>query len=146
MRVVLLGRSAHKLEQVQAGLREAIITEGVVYIASQGDPAILYALKAKDGSLLWQDNLGNGFLPIIVSANGIVYVGISFGFNSLDALRVNDGPFLWSYRLDNDSDLSALVAARTTLYVAVFGSNSTTGSMLTLQLSNGSLLRRSQGV
>jgi outer membrane protein assembly factor BamB len=131
------------------GQVEAIITGGVVYIASQGDPTILYALKAKDGSLLWQYNLGNGFDPIIIPVNGVVYVSASAvsssDFSSIDALRVNGGSLLWSYQLDSNSYISALIAARTTLYVGVFG-GSGPGSMFTLQLSNGSLLQRSQGI
>jgi outer membrane protein assembly factor BamB len=128
-----------------SGQIETIITEGVIYIASQGNPAILYALQAGNGSLLWQYNLENGFVSIIVPANGIVYVGTSSDSSSIDALRVSDGSLLWRYRLNNGSYFSALVAARTTLYVGVFGSNDP-GSLFTLQLSNGSLLRRSQGV
>jgi len=127
------------------GQIEAIITEGVVYIASQGNPAILYALKAKDGSFLWQYNLVNGFEAIIEPANGVVYVGNSSDSSSIDALRASDGSLLWRYRFNNSSNISALVAAQTALYVGVDDTNGQ-GSLFTLQLSNGSLLKRSHGV
>jgi serine/threonine protein kinase len=127
------------------GINVAVINNGVVYIASQGANSTLYALKGNDGTLLWQYSLGNGYSPIITATNDIVYVGIALGSSSIDALRVSDGSLLWSYQLSSGSDLSELVVAGTTLYVGIFGYNGP-GSMLTLQISNGSLLRQFQGI
>jgi len=127
------------------GINVAVINNGVVYIASQGANSTLYALKGNNGTLLWQYSLGNGYSPIITATNDIVYVGIALGSSSIDALRVNDGSILWSYQLRSGSDLSTLVVAGTTLYAGVFGYNGP-GDMLTLQISNGSLLRQFQGI
>lgn len=141
----LLWKYQVNVDNRYGGETMAIVTNGVVYIASQGSNATLYALRASDGTILWQYSLGNGYDPVINPTNDTVYVGISLGSSSVDALQVSNGSPLWSYQLTSGADLSTLVAVGTTLYVGIYGYNGP-GSLLTLNINDGTLLHQIPGV
>ena len=72
---------------------------GIVYAGSSTNswPSILYALRASDGTLLWQYT-ANNFIATPIVANGVVYAASNDGV--LAALRVSDGYQFWKQTLD----------------------------------------------
>lgn len=91
---------------------------GVVYVSEEilGGGAVghMYALQARDGSILWHHQ---GVSESLVTANnGIVYVdraGVS-GNDTLVALTGSSGELLWSYSIPPET----AVATRDTLYIS----------------------------
>jgi outer membrane protein assembly factor BamB len=72
---------------------------GVVYFSSSSDngSGTLYALRATDGSPLWQYKTGS-YTNIPLVANGVVYTNSDGG--TFAALRASDGHQLWKQTLD----------------------------------------------
>jgi outer membrane protein assembly factor BamB len=88
-------------QQDAAGFSPPVVSNGVVYLGNSnilaGRNAYLYALQAKDGSLLWKTNTGTRDnieeAPLIME-EGIVYLATVF-HPTLLALRAHDGTLLW---------------------------------------------------
>ncbi len=74
---------------------------GVVYFSSSSDngSGTLYALRASDGSPIWQYKTGS-YTNIPVVANGVVYTNSDGG--TLVALRASDGHQLWKRTIDTN--------------------------------------------
>jgi outer membrane protein assembly factor BamB len=81
------------------GTTSPLEVNGVVYFSSSSDngPGALYALRATNGSLIWQYKTSNYTTTPLV-ADGVVYVNSDGGV--LAALRVSDGHQLWKQTLD----------------------------------------------
>lgn len=82
------------------GFSPPVVSNGVVYLGNSnifaGRNAYLYALQAKDGTLLWKTDTGTRDnvveAPLIIE--GIVYLSTVF-HPTLLALRAHDGTLLW---------------------------------------------------
>lgn len=72
---------------------------GTVYFSSSSDngSGALYALRASDGSLIWQYKTGS-YTNIPLVANGVIYTNSDGG--TFAALRASDGHQLWKRTLD----------------------------------------------
>lgn len=89
-----------------------ILMNGMIFVASFGGFNIagnnpktaggnLYALRADNGRIIWQKNLGFNDIPIMAVDHGIVYVTSLVPPNdTLYALRPGDGSTLWSKSLN----------------------------------------------
>ena len=82
---------------------------GVVYFSSSIDngQGTFYALRASDGSLIWQYKTAS-YTNIPLVANGVVYTNSDGG--TLAALRASDGHQLWKRALDATFIQSPLLA------------------------------------
>ncbi len=125
-----------------------VVLDGIVYISlsqfkhevlsfeSMQYKAFLCALRASDGSLLWQQQLGvatGASNPTIPAAtHGAVYVGADDGY--LYALRTADGSPLWQYKTGGTL-LSSPILVHDIVYV---GSND--GYVYALSADDGALL------
>jgi outer membrane protein assembly factor BamB len=71
----------------------------VVYFSSSSDngSGTLYALRASDGSPIWQYKTGS-YTNTPVVANGVVYINTDSG--TLTALRASDGHQIWKRTID----------------------------------------------
>jgi outer membrane protein assembly factor BamB len=74
----------------------ATVDEGVVYVP--GGDGVLYALRARDGSVAWRYDAGEQLATPPVIADGRVFVA-SQG-NTLFAVDAKSGQWLWQYRRD----------------------------------------------
>ncbi len=96
-----------------------VVDQGVVFLSGQaygvGLPGgVLYALRERDGAILWQYMSGPNSL--LAEHNGVVYaerVLDDQGNLAIQALRGRDGKYLWHY----DTQVISVVADDTTLYV-----------------------------
>lgn len=118
--------------------------DGSVYVSAadgiNAQTGHLYALRASDGTLFWQEQTG-AFASSPVLANNTIYVTSFDGV--LSALRARDGALLWHFRLGS---FQSLALATDTGGVAVVTLNFAfrAGSLSRLQGSTGSLLWRDQ--
>lgn len=79
-----------------------LLQDGVLYLdrAGQGDPAAFLALKASDGSLLWQrDDVDHFYSSPPQNQNGIVYVML-IDNKTILALKASNGATLARYSTD----------------------------------------------
>jgi outer membrane protein assembly factor BamB len=75
----------------------AVLTNGVIYATaySQDSNDVVYALRARDGSLLWRRSMGQSVYNAPVLDGTTVYVGTSDG--SVYALRADNGAVRWHH-------------------------------------------------
>ncbi|MDQ2905744.1 MAG: PQQ-binding-like beta-propeller repeat protein [Chloroflexota bacterium] len=97
-------------------LDRIIVVNGVIYVSSSGNA--LTALRAKDGSVLWNDGPGGvNSLPTV--ANGSMYVSINTQvdlgphLDEFAAVSAATGKVLWHYTLDSGPVGSAVVVGNT---------------------------------
>lgn len=107
-----------------------IVANGVVYVGVQGDKVL--ALRAGDGTLLWQfsDHLIGLRPPHLV--NGVVYVAAANDAQqgNVYALRASDGRLLWHYR-------TSTFLSETTVIDAAAYVTSQDGVLIALRTSDG---------
>ena len=93
--------------------RGVVFVGGTVYGAGSA-PGNMYALRERDGAILWQYRSDDN--PLLAANNGVVYVkkaADSQGEGAIQALRGSDGNALWSYT----TDPIEVVTANDTTYV-----------------------------
>lgn len=120
---------------------EALIENGVVYLAAANGNALTYRLK--DGKLLWQTTLpGPGAARPVVAGDKLL---VMTTVNELVCLRKNDGKWLWSHKRSFRSDRFKVLGAARPLVVGdvVYGGFSD-GQMVKLDLKDGSVLQSRQ--
>lgn len=85
-------------DRVHASPTGAIPSNGASYLSSSGDSSAVYALHARDGSLLWSYPVaGQPFnAPILVGSS--IYLGASNGI--VYALQAQNGKLLWHHLTD----------------------------------------------
>jgi outer membrane protein assembly factor BamB len=106
-----------------------VVQDGVVYVASTS----LYALKAKDGSLLWRHRFQYGASSSPIVVNGTIYIGEGDGYTY--ALNATDGSVLWRYQTKMYIYSTAPAVVNGVVYVG-----SSNHSIYALNASDGSLL------
>jgi outer membrane protein assembly factor BamB len=113
------------------------VVDGIVYIAFAMETRVpLYALSAKDGSIVWRQTVkisterGNVTRPTV--ANSSLYIGTNDGY--LLAYSVEDGALLWRYQTKG-LVLSQSIVANDIVYVGV-----NDGCVYALRATDGSLL------
>lgn len=102
-----------------ANYSKIIVDQGIVFVSGQANGiglpgGIIYALRERDGAILWQ-YLG-GPDSLLTEHNGVVYaerVLDDHGNIAIQALRGSDGKYLWHY----DTQVISVVADDTTVYV-----------------------------
>ena len=77
----------------------------------------IYALRARDGSVLWRSHLKAAFGPMVV--NGIVY---AYSNNTIYALNAANGKTLWDFQVHEPLG-NAPTASGDTVYFGTTGSN-----------------------
>jgi eukaryotic-like serine/threonine-protein kinase len=129
-----------------------VVTKGAVYFSlsewrddvysfkygkiKQWQEAGICALRASDGSLLWQQHLGadteanNPTVPVVT--HDAIYIGANDGI--INALHIDDGTPLWRFKT-NGTLLSSPTIMDGVIYIGV-----NDGSVYALQASNGVLL------
>ncbi len=123
--------------------RGVVFVGGMVYGASSA-PGNMYALRERDGAILWQYRSDDN--PLLAANNGVVYVKKAAdrqGEGAIQALQGSDGNSLWSYT----TDPIEVVATNDTTYVysahvqvkGDMGGNKANKSLLALT-SKGTLL------
>ncbi len=118
------------------------VNHGVVYgnertnIESNSGAGYVFALRAKDGSVLWQDEMLPNPTDTGEQIGGILYVGSGDNSSSMViyALRANDGSLLWSY------PVNALSASSTTIVGGTLYIGAMNGVVYALSTGNGKLL------
>jgi outer membrane protein assembly factor BamB len=103
----------------------------------------LYAIRASDGTMLWQypmNNGGNSFAGWLKVADGVVYTSIVIPGNndntgSIAALRSSDGKILWQDKITGSP--SGVLLADGTIYTGVDASSS---AVYALRARDGVLL------
>ncbi len=74
----------------------ALLANGVIYLSSSGSfSGVVYAVRASDGSLLWNYPLSGGSFDAPTLVGHTVYVGAANGMAY--ALRTDIGKLLWHY-------------------------------------------------
>jgi outer membrane protein assembly factor BamB len=113
------------------------VVNGIVYIAFAMETRVpLYALSAKDGSIVWRQTVkisterGNVTRPTVV--NSSLYIGTNDG--SLLAYSIKDGTLLWRYQTKGQL-LSQPIVANGIVYVGV-----NDGCVYALRADDGNLL------
>lgn len=102
-----------KIAEHASSASPLILMNGIIFVASFGGFNIagnnpktaggnVYALRANNGRIIWQKNLGFNDIPIMAIDIGIVYVtsGVPPNNDTLYALRPGDGSTLWSKSLN----------------------------------------------
>lgn len=102
------------------------VVDGTIYLSARGSgPSQLFALRATDGSILWQATFPQGFLstPPVVS-EGLVFLftqapaSAASSFPSqLVALRASDGAQVWSAPVESIRNGSLLAQSGVVYYV-----------------------------
>ncbi|MGE5334967.1 MAG: PQQ-binding-like beta-propeller repeat protein [Nitrososphaerota archaeon] len=117
-----------------------VLVDGVVYSAVSGQSCWVQAVKASDGSLLWQHQLALMDSPHLIVAGDSIYVvsdrlGIASNSNNhgIYALRTSDGSLLWQHPTPDPVVADPIVANG-----VVYASSGT--SLLALRASDGTLL------
>jgi outer membrane protein assembly factor BamB len=113
------------------------VVNGIVYIAFAMETRVpLYALSAKDGSIVWRQTVkisterGNVTRPTVV--NSSLYIGTNDG--SLLAYSIEDGALLWRYQTKGQL-LSQPIVADGIVYIGV-----NDGCVYALRADDGNLL------
>jgi outer membrane protein assembly factor BamB len=111
----------------------------VIYISSS---ATLTALRAGDGSILWQQHMSSQLGSVTVSG-GVVY-GIA-NDGHLYARRASDGGAVWSFSIGKEaSSITAPVVVDGLVYIAALSSSGTVGGnygyMYALRAGDGHLI------
>ncbi len=125
------------------------VVDGVVYVAvdagfqgrSAGD---VYALRARDGSLLWHYTVQGGCCRGLVVTNTAIYVG---ELDHVDALKASDGTVLWHHQIDSPSVLVGIAVVDGVVYVGtvlVDYRGPAKGSLDALRTSDGTVVWHSQ--
>ena len=112
------------------------VAGGVIYV---GGRTSLLAMRARNGSLVWMDQLHRGPLSEATVAYGEVFVCSQYG--RVYAFHAADGSPIWSRRVGHSHAQigpAGAVVANGVLYVATFGKFH--GHLLGLGASDGSLL------
>lgn len=125
------------------------VVNGVVYVAVdagfQGQSAgEVYALQARDGSLLWHYTVQGGCCRGLVVTDTAVYVG---ELDHVDALKARDGTVLWHHQIDRSSVLMGMAVVDGTVYVGtalVDYRGPAKGSLDALRTSDGTIRWHSQ--
>jgi outer membrane protein assembly factor BamB len=105
------------------------VVNGIVYIAATS----LYALDARNGSLLWRHQFRYGASSAPAVVNGIVYIGEGDGY--LYALSAHSGSLLWRYQTGMYTYSTAATVNNGVVYVG-----SSNNSIYALNASDGSPL------
>ena len=124
------------------------IDVGIVYVSIEGDPqSIAYALRASDGTLLWQVASTDVNPPLVTANNGIAYVAIQNAAMTqtvLEARRGSDGHVLWSYL--SPGMISFGTVANHVLYIYAFpgavppGDSKLDKRLLAFKTNNGDVI------
>jgi outer membrane protein assembly factor BamB len=117
-----------------------MVVDGVVYITTNsvvnaGTQNVtsfgsVYALRAKDGTLLWHYQVKGG-IQLVAVIGGVVYITAG----ELSALRASDGTVLWHRQVD--SNVTGFIADHGILYISTGLGNP--GSVSALHANDGSL-------
>ena len=80
----------------------AVLANGVIYASaySQDRHDVVYALRARDGSILWRHSIGPAVYNGPVLSGATVYVGTAYG--SVYALRADNGKLEWYHDVEGD--------------------------------------------
>ena len=102
----------------QNSYTKIIVDRGVVFVGGTvygaGSLGNMYALRERDGAILWQYRSDDN--PLLAANNGVVYVAKAAdkqGKRAIQALQGSDGNALWSYT----TDPIEVVTANDTTYV-----------------------------
>ena len=76
--------------------------EGVIYASASNQDRhdVVYALRARDGSVLWRHGIGQALYNGPVLSGATVYVGTAYG--SVYALRADNGAVQWHHDVEED--------------------------------------------
>ena len=110
------------------------VEDGIVYAYSSN--AVLYALRATDGVLLWQRLVGISDLlsSFLVVEHGVAY--INFQNHTLRAIQERNGSLLWSFHDTTGERVSKIILVKNDVtYI-----NGEDGSVIALRASTGTLL------
>ncbi|MGH2501512.1 MAG: PQQ-binding-like beta-propeller repeat protein, partial [Ktedonobacterales bacterium] len=91
----------------QGGYRNAapLVANGVIYVGTTS--GTVYALRASDGSHLWQYKAPNPVTSMPALLDGALYFGDDSG--KLYALHASDGALAWAVSLDNSINASPAI-------------------------------------
>jgi outer membrane protein assembly factor BamB len=103
------------------------VANGVLYIGSQDNN--VYALNARNGTILWSYTTGGPIGSSPAVANGVVYVGSDDG--NIYALNASTGALIWNFPTGSDI-VSSPAVANGTLYVG-----SDDGNLYAFNLAGG---------
>lgn len=103
----------------------------VIYSGSYGDQSDIFALRARDGVVLWQHHADTHGFAAPVEANGLVYVAWPNG--ALDVLDATTGALRWSVQVSSVTT-SQIALAEGLLYVGgedkqLYALDATTGAV-----------------
>lgn len=117
---------------------EALIENGVVYLAPANGSALAYRLA--DGKLLWQTSLpGPGANRPVAAGDKLLIMTM---VNNLVCLRKSDGKYLWSHKRPLGGDLFKLIgSARPLVAGKTVYAGFSDGQMVKLGLKDGSVLQ-----
>lgn len=112
----------------------ATVANGLLYLA--GNSGAVFAYSGKDGSVLWQSQVGMGasFPGNVQVINSVVYIPIQN--QGLYALTAQDGKALWHVQMGYTVDISSLVSG--VLY-GVMSQQNATARVIALKSDDGSL-------
>ncbi len=102
-----------------------------IYTISKQE-GIVYALQVSDGTLLWQQNIGQKLTGALAASISVIYTGSYDGY--VYAMQAYDGSLLWRYSTGSDVPYPPM---RTDTQSVYFGSP---GGIYALRARDGSLL------
>ena len=143
-----------------------IFDNGVIYAASpqsfnrfqypydpskdiQNTPSTVYALQAKNGSLLWkyQIDKDSSFLKLegssLESINGILYAVSASqknNNNAIHAISEKDGSLIWKYQVHVDGKYGAIPSTLIADGIVYISSQGSTATTYALKAENGTVL------
>lgn len=79
-------------------LESLMSSSGILYVGS--DNGTLYAFRASDGTLLWQDEIG-GLVSIYAVTSGAVYAVAGSNYDVVYAFNASSGTPLWHHQIDS---------------------------------------------
>jgi outer membrane protein assembly factor BamB len=87
-----------------SGFVKHTVVDGILYVCSSRiDEHIVHALRASDGTHLWQYAVAGRLPDAPTVVNGTVYVGTTEG--TIVALQASDGKLIWQYTIDLGPDV-----------------------------------------
>jgi outer membrane protein assembly factor BamB len=116
-----------------------VVLNGIVYVSSfvgQIGPAYLSALRAGDGTVLWQYS-SQSYINRPVIDDGVIYIAPQS--DQVTALRAGDGTSLWHFTAAQGSSYQIKSLFKGVLYVSA-GTNGLSSTVYALRASNGTVL------
>lgn len=115
------------------------IVNGVVYAAAANGG--MYALRARDGGLIWYQKIDSGAVTEPLVSEGIVYIVANIsdvGPGTLYAFRASDGMKVWRYT--SSDSLSTPLLDNGIVYVTSYDEVSQKGGLFALRAADGTQL------